>query len=130
MRSAVEHFASTLQAELTANRKVTSKHTPAEQSALALLKTLAGFHLLGQEEQHLCRVASEAVGKVKFQKLAGKLASLARQQKKEPKPVDVFIERALAILKTYPLLAPSNPDAPDAPQAELTPDIIISESFT
>ncbi|MFZ4395627.1 MAG: helicase-related protein [Kiritimatiellia bacterium] len=129
VRTAVEHFASTLQAELTANRKVTSKHTPSEQSALALLKTLSGFHLLGPEEQHLCRVASEAVGKVKFQKLAGKLATLARQQKKEPKPVDLFIERALAILKTYPLLAPSNPDAPDAPQVELTPDIIISESF-
>ena len=32
--------------------------------------------------------------------------------------------------KGYPLLAPSNPDAPNAPQAELTPDIIISESFT
>ncbi|MDD4019279.1 MAG: hypothetical protein PHV28_15210 [Kiritimatiellae bacterium] len=129
VRLAVEHFENAIQSELTANRKVSSKHTPSEQSALALLKTLSAFHLLSPEEQHLCRVASEAVGKVKFQKLAGKLAALAKKQKKTPSPVDVFIDSALAILKTYPLLEPSNPDLPDAPPAGLTPDIIISESF-
>ena len=130
VREAVEYFAAAIQSELTTNRKVTSKHTPSEQSALAMLKTLAEFHLLGPEEQHLCRVAMDAIGKVKFQKLAGKLATLARKQKKEPAPVDVLIERALAILRSYPLLEPSNPDMPDAPSVELTPDIIISESFT
>ena len=129
VRLAVEHFEAAIQSELTANRKVTSKHTPSEQSALALLKTLSGFHLLSPEEQHLCRVASEAVGKVKFQKLAGKLSSLAKKHKKEPMPQADFIDRVLAVLKSYPLLEPSNPDVPDAPPAEFTPDIIISESF-
>ena len=32
--------------------------------------------------------------------------------------------------RAYPLLEPSNPDLPDAPQTDLTPDIVISESFT
>ncbi len=129
VRLAVEHFETAIQTELTASRKVTSKHTPAEQSALALLKTLSGFHLLSPEEQHLCRVASEAVGKVKFQKLAGKLSSLAKKHKKEPMQQADFIDRVLAVLKTYPLLEPSNPDAQDAPPADIAPDIIISESF-
>jgi superfamily II DNA or RNA helicase len=129
VRLAVAHFEAAIQFELTANRKVTSKHTPAEQSALALLKTLAGFHLLSAEEQHLCRVAAEAVGKVKFQKLAGKLSALAKRHRKAPMPVADFIDRALAILKAYPLLEPSNPDLPEAPPVGITPDIIISESF-
>ena len=129
VRLAVKHFEDAIQSELTANRKVTSKHTPAEQSALALLKTLSGFHLLSAEEQHLCRVAAEAVGKVKFQKLAGKLSALAKRHRKAPMPVADFIDRALAILKAYPLLEPSNPDLPEAPPVGITPDIIISESF-
>jgi len=129
VRFALEHFEATIQSELTATLKVTSKHTPSEQSALALLKTLSGFHLLSAEEQHLCRVASEAIGKVKFQKLAGKLSSLAKQHKKAPKPPAEFIDNVLAVLKAYPLLEPSNPDLPDAPPVGLSPDIIISESF-
>jgi len=129
VRIAVAHFESVVQAERVATRKVAGKHTPAEQSALALLRTLASFHLLGPEEQHLCKLASEAVGKVTFQKLAGKLASLANRQKKEPVPVDIFIEKTLSLLKTYPLLAPSNPDQPEAAAPVATPDIIISESF-
>jgi hypothetical protein len=66
---------------------------------------------------------------VKFQKLAGKLASLARNQKKKPLPPTEFIDRVLAILKSYPLLEPSNPDMPDTPPVATAPDIIISESF-
>jgi superfamily II DNA or RNA helicase len=130
VRLAIEHFEATIQSELTANRRVTSKHTPSEQSALALLKTLSGYHLLSQEEQHLCRLASEAVGKVKFQKLAGKLSSLAKNHKKAPMPQADFIDRVLVILKSYPLLEPTNPDMPEEPSVEFTPDIIISESFT
>lgn len=129
VRCAVDHFVTAIQNELIANRKVTAKHTPSEQSALALLKTLSGFNLLSPEEQHLCRVASEAVGKVKFQKLAGKLSSLAKKHKKEPMPQADFIDRVMSVLKSYPLLEPSNPDVPSAPPVELTPDIIISESF-
>jgi hypothetical protein len=41
-----------------------------------------------------------------------------------------FIDRVLVILKSYPLLEPTNPDMPEEPSVEFTPDIIISESFT
>jgi superfamily II DNA or RNA helicase len=129
VRAAVDHFETAIQSELTATRKVTAKHTPSEKSALSVLKTLSAYHLLSAEEQYLCRVATEAVGKVKFQKLAGKLASLARNQKKKPLPPTEFIDRVLTILKSYPLLEPSNPDVPDTPPVATAPDIIISESF-
>ena len=129
VRLAVEHFENALQTERTENLKVTTKHTPAEQAALALLKTLSGYHLVGKEEKHLCQLASDAIGKIKFQKLASKLAALARKQKKQPDSGEVLIDKVLGVLKEYPLIEPTHPDTPESPRAEAVPDIIISESF-
>jgi superfamily II DNA or RNA helicase len=129
VRQAIERFTQALHAEQTAVRSMTHKHTPAEQSAIALLKQLSDYHLVGAEEQHLCRLAIDAIGKVRFQKLASRIAAIASRQKKKPEPVHLLIDKVVAALRPYPLLEPSNPDSPDAPPTGFAPDIILSESF-
>lgn len=129
VRLAVEHFDAALQTERTETLKVATKHTPSEQSALALLRTLSAYHLVGREEKHLCGLAIDAIGKIKFQKLAGKLATLVRTQKKKSDPAEVLVDKVLGILKEYPLIEPSHPDTPEPPPEEAAPDIILSESF-
>jgi superfamily II DNA or RNA helicase len=134
IQTALDDFSSKIHAENSAERVVDSTQGPNEKKAKAFLDMFLKLDITGGEDAIAIEAAKLAIRKGKFTNLQRDINKLQRAASKPPilKPV-ALLDKLLQILEKYPLDLDGNSPAPllsVRANEPLTPEIIISESFT
>ena len=110
--------------------KRTVKLGPNEANAIALLNDNARSEFADKEEKKLLKAAITAIKHGTFQKLQREVNKLRKQIPKESMKRLTIFENLIKILNKYPLQTETdNNSAISKNKKDLTPEIIISESF-
>ncbi|MCR5851294.1 MAG: helicase [Bacteroidaceae bacterium] len=114
--------------------KVNVAQGPNEKRAIAYLDACLHVDNLTEQEAELIRQAKRAITSGKFQQLQRDVNKLQSSTKKTPVKPAVLIEKMISIISAYPLLNTIEDTmqpvaAKPKPNKEITPEIIISESF-
>jgi superfamily II DNA/RNA helicase len=133
INAAVDDFKEKLQSDAVQHRVVDVTQGPNEKKALAFLDAFTKLQFISGEELKIICAAKEAIKMTRFQSLQREINKLQQSQKKITiKPVVLF-EKLMEIIQKYPLDTEESgqiaPIVTVLSNAELQPDIIISESF-
>jgi superfamily II DNA or RNA helicase len=131
--AALEDFQTKLAADAVRERAVDHTLGPNDQKAIRLLAAAQGMPNTSAAEKKLLVAAQHAIRVARFRELPRKLNALQKAVVREPVNTAVYLDKLIAIIRTYPLdveeeLPPTPPTT--APPAALLPDIILSESFS
>ena len=134
VQRALKDFSAKLHEESSAERVVDGTQGPNEKKAKAFLDMFLKMEMTGGEDAIVIEAAKLAIRKGKFTNLQRDINKLQRAASKPPivKPV-ALLDKLLKILAKYPLDTEGDSPAPllaVRANEPLTPEIIISESFT
>ena len=129
---AKDDFSAKLHAEITQAQGVDVHQGPNEKKALAFLDAFLRLPITGEQERYKIKAAKTAIRLARFQDLQRGINRLQTAIKKKKMTNVELLDAVLKILDKYPL--DSVEDAVPEPltlgqQANLEPDIILSESF-
>jgi hypothetical protein len=134
VNAAIAQFKETLHQEAALGQVVDHQMGPNESKALRFLAIFINHPTLAaEEEKFLLRAAQTAIKRATFARLQRDLNALEKAHKKTPLQSSVLLDKTLEILSKYPLQESADSKVEDArgglSTAELTPSIILSESF-
>lgn len=135
VNTAVSSFRDAIEADAVRDRVVDHQLGPNETRSLRLLNLfIAHETLTSGKEKTFLKLAVAAIRKGTFAKLPRDLVKLDKTQKKTPLKPAALLDKTLEIIHRFPLQA--DEEEPGTPNTgtglsteELTPDIILSESF-
>jgi superfamily II DNA or RNA helicase len=129
--AAIDAFSQQVLADAVSTQVVDPKQGPNERRALVYLDAFLGFDFISDDERRLIRLGKLAVTRARFQSLQRDINQLQRDTKKVNLAPTTLADKLMDILKRYPLKEMESLalTSQEAPVADTTPKIILSESF-